>query len=348
MQNFLKIFGAILSPITSSKSFADNPLLGSPKLNRLGLHTARKRAAHMMCQVRRIIMAPKVTKAWRDDYQRQGFVRIQNFLPEKIFKEVKHELAKLAQQSIEMRQGSTITRRFNLDASNCRNLPSLQSILRHRELLWGLRYIAGYWGQPIIAVQCIHAEKDDSCQSRDPQTDWHLDTFHSTAKAWIFMHEVKTDEGPFAYVPGSHRPSKHRLAWEKEQSIYAAKHADRLHARGSFRVCPEDIQHLGYGQPMIGAVAENTLIVADTSGFHRRTPSPKNTVRVEIYMSLRRNPFWAGLYPSLLGLPYIKNHWASLAWGLYRWMDKIGRHSWQASTEEGLTAKELSKLDVPE
>jgi hypothetical protein len=162
------------------------------------------------------------------------------------------------------------------------------------------------------------------------------------------MHEVKADEGPFAYLPGSHTPTKNRLTWEKEQSIYAAKHSNRLHARGSFRARPEEIQHLGYGQPMLGAVAENTLVVADTSGFHRRTPSPKNTVRVEIYMSLRRNPFWAGLYPSLLGLPYIKNRWASLAWRLYRRMNENGWHSWRATTDEGLTAKELAKLFAPE
>ena len=39
----------------------------------------------------------------------------------------------------------------------------------------------------------------------DPQTDLHIDTFHPTVKAFYFLTDVADDEGPFVYVPGSHR-----------------------------------------------------------------------------------------------------------------------------------------------
>lgn len=292
-------------------------------------------------------MAPMLPKTWREGYQRHGYIQINDFLQTHSIELIKNDLIELTQRSIEMHQAPAITRRFNLDASNCKHLPGLATVLQHQQLLRVLRYVAGYWGQPIIAVQCIHTDRDDPSGQHDPQTEWHVDTFHSTAKAWLFLHEVKADEGPFAYIPGSHKPSSQRLAWEKHQSIHAAEHSNPLHAQGSFRASPEELRTLGYGEPMLGTVQENTLVVADTSGFHRRTPSPQTTVRVEIYLSLRRNPFWAGLYPSLLGIPYIKKHWAQLAWSLYRRMNEKGLPSWQATDQMGLGTEELAKIHAP-
>ena len=65
-------------------------------------------------------------------------------------------------------------------------------------------------------------------------------------------------------------------------------------------------------------VRANTLVVADTFGFHGRTPSPASTRRVELYATLRRNPFlpWTGLDP--LALPGVKNHMGSLLTALDR------------------------------
>lgn len=288
-----------------------------------------------------------VPKVWRDTYQRFGYVKVDDFLAEPTKTLIKNELAELTQKAIEMHQTPAITRRYNLDASNCKRLTGLRAILEHKQLLWVLRYAAGYWGQPIIAVQCIHADKDAPSGVHDPQTEWHVDTFHSTAKAWLFLHEVKADEGPFAYIPGSHKPSRLRLAWEKQQSIHAADHSNLLHAKGSFRATLGELKALGYDDPALGVVPGNTLVVADTSGFHRRTPSSKATVRVEIYLSLRRNPFLAGLYPSLLGIPYIRKHWAELSWRMYRCMNEKGLPSWRATDKMGLTTEELAKVRAP-
>jgi hypothetical protein len=46
-------------------------------------------------------------------------------------------------------------------------------------------------------------------------------------------------------------------------------------------------------------VPPNTLIVADTFGFHARGPSERQSLRVEIWAYGRRSPFlpWAALVP---------------------------------------------------
>ena len=61
----------------------------------------------------------------------------------------------------------------------------------------------------------------------------------------------------------------------------------------------------------------NTLIVADTFGFHARGASSRPTTRVEIWAMGRRNPFlpWTGLDPwsvAALGLRKPVLYWKSV------------------------------------
>lgn len=340
----VKYFLSLLGVFTGAKDFRRNPVLGSAWLNAKGLHVARKRLANGLCQFRRWMMAGQVPAAWRHAYQHNGFVRIDDFLSPAEFDRLRRDVASLQARCIRMTQGSATTRRFNLDGNTCRNLPALNALVTNKRLLWLMRYVAGYWGQPIIAVQIIRSNPELIDGERDPQTDWHSDTFHSTAKAWFFMHSVAEDEGPFAYVPESHRCTPERLAWEKQQSICAQHHANILHSKGSFRVSPDEMADLGYVSPVMGTTMGNTVVVADTSGFHRRTPTQQATCRVEIYMSLRRNPFWAGLYPSLLGLPLVRYWWAEGAWNMYREKYKRGDRSWEPMDECGLSEDEKLKV----
>jgi hypothetical protein len=67
-------------------------------------------------------------------------------------------------------------------------------------------------------------------------------------------------------------------------------------------------------------------------------------VRVEIYLSLRRNPFFAGLYPSLLGLPVLKRRWAGWAFRWYEMLLRQGRPGWIPAARRGLDGEELRAL----
>ena len=331
--------------LSRTSDFTANPVLGNRTLNALGLHIWRKRAAHALCQRRRKHMRAGLPAGAAELLDRQGFVQLDQFLAPDEFQAAKAELASAALPVIEMAQPPALTRRVNLDAASCAGrYPALHRLITHRQLLGLLRYAAGYPGAPVIAIQCIHSGADTDGAGHDPQTDWHTDTFHSTAKAWLFLHEVGADEGPLAYIPGSNAPTRARLAWERGQSVGAPVHANRLHAKGSFRVTEQELQQMGYGAPFIAAVHANTLVVADTSGFHRRTPSPRSTVRVEVYLSLRRNPFFAGLYPSLLALPVLRKRWAGWAFEWYEMLLRKGRPDWIPTADRGLNGEEARAL----
>jgi hypothetical protein len=130
----------------------------------------------------------------------------------------------------------------------------------------------------------------------DPQSEMHQDTFHPTVKAWLFLTDVEEEDGPFTYVPGSHRLTLPRLAWERRMSIEMSEANGRLTRRGSFRPDAHDLQAMALPPPRKFVVRANTLVVADTYGFHARGESMRPSMRVEMFASGRRNPFlpWVG------------------------------------------------------
>jgi hypothetical protein len=90
-------------------------------------------------------------------------------------------------------------------------------------------------------------------------------------------------------VPGSHRLTAKRLAWEKAKSIEAVTGAARRVS--SFRVTAAELAALDCGAPKHIAVPANTLVVADTFGFHARGTSAGPSSRVEVWAIGRRSPF---------------------------------------------------------
>lgn len=289
------------------KSFRDNAALGSVRLNRWGLHVSRVRLAFHMAQLRRLLLGRQVSPAVRQAYQANGFVMQKDFLSASALAGLRREVFESDWLLREMQQGNALTRKVFLDPAKLVDThPYLHQLVSDKDLLAQMRYVAGTGGQPLFAIQALHC--DEGKQS-DPQMVLHQDTFHSTAKAWLFLEDVAEDGCPFAYVPRSHLRTPQRLAWEYAQSLVARSHPVLYHARGSFRASLEDVTQMGLPAPVRFAVPANTLVIGDTYGFHSRSPAlGKAAFRIEIYASLRRNPFlpWTGL--DFFSLPFIRSY----------------------------------------
>jgi phytanoyl-CoA dioxygenase PhyH len=280
---------------TGTKSFERNPVIGSRWLNERGLHTARVRLAGRIAEIRRRHLASLVSEADRAGFERDGFVIRPNFLPDAEFAELLRQVKAYRGILREIGEGDTILRKIALDPKTLAALPALGRLLRHPEWRGLIRYIGSRDAEPVVWIQSIlrHAHEGPA----DPQTALHADTFHPTVKAWLFLTDVAADAGPFTYVPGSHRLSPERLDWERRMSLAAPSSRDADTRQGSFRIEPGELAALGLPEPRIFAVPANTLIVADTFGFHARGPSAGRSVRVEIWAYGRRSPFvpWPGL-----------------------------------------------------
>lgn len=297
---------------SGAKSFRDNPLIGSRRLNARGLHVGRLRAADAMADWRRGRLAHLLDPADRAAFARDGYVQIRDFLPDDIFVRLRDGVLGYCGAAREMVQGDTITRRFALDPDLLAAVPEVHALLRDSRWRGLNRYVGTYDQEPLTYVQSILSKVHDA--PPDPQTHLHADTFHATAKAWLFLTDVAEDEGAFCYVPGSHRLTPERLAWEQAMSVAAAHGADPFSARGSPRIAREALPALGLPEPKLFAVPANTLVVADTHGFHARGPSARPSVRVEIWAYGRRNPFlpWLGLDP--LSLPGVAERRIPAMW----------------------------------
>lgn len=278
---------------TGAKSFIDNPLIGSRRLNQAGLHVARLRLAHAMAWSRRRRLARLIDPADRAAFDRDGFVARSDFLPPEAFARLRDQIAAYRGPAREMVQGDAVTRRIALDPEALAAMPEARAFLDNSAFRGLVRYVGSFDSQPLCYIQTILARRFPG--QRDPQLNLHADTFHPTIKAWFFLEDVALDEGPFTYVPGSHRLTPERIAWEHRKSL-DARHAERLTARGSFRIEEEELASLGLPAPRRLAVPANTLVVADTFGFHARGEAAKASTRVEIWAYGRRNPYlpWAG------------------------------------------------------
>jgi hypothetical protein len=318
----------LLAPIhaaalaTAAKSFRDNPIIGSPTLNRMGLHVGRMRLARAAAEWRRHRLEGLLDKDDVATFRRDGFVLKQNYLPEALFRALRDQTLAVAAPAREMIQGDAVTRRIALDTPTLERLPAARALVEDPRWLNLLRYVGSSALTPRIYLQTIFSRVRPDVE--DPQLHLHADTFHPTVKAWFCLTDVAEDAGPLTYVPGSHLVTPARLRWERDMSVAARRAADNETQEGSFRLPPGQLAELGLPPPRHFAVPANTLIVADTMGFHARGVSRAPSVRVEIWAYGRRNPFlpWLGWDPN--AMPIVKNHAAPLSWAAGDFGERLG------------------------
>lgn len=289
---------------TGAKSFRANPVLASPRLNRAGLHRRRVAWASATTAYRRRHLGHLVS----DDHARQldqdGYVVLRDVLPTDQFDRLSHEVENTPFPANENRQGETVNRFCGIPPAMLADLPTLKTLLEGPLYRGLLQYAASFRHDPMFNLNTVMTEPGTG--RRDPNTMYHSDTFHSVGKGWFFLRDVQMADGPFSFVPGSHRLTPQRLEWEHEMSVGVGETANPLNAIGSFRASLSDIRAMGYPDPVAFDVPANSLVVADTNGFHARCLSTRPSVRLAIYGSLRANPFMPFTGLDLFSLPGLK------------------------------------------
>jgi hypothetical protein len=310
------LLGVVLA-LGQGSSFRDNPVLGDPRLNRLGLHCARLVLARAAMQARRAQLAWMVPAELRTAFDRDGFVVIEGFLPSRAHREVRDEARGHRGPVRQGVQGDTLTHRVLLDRARLRAMPATRALLADPRLRGLLRWAAGRYAPPLFYVQQVL--NGIRRTGRDPQKDLHSDTFQPTLKAWYFLDDVTSDGGPFRYVPGSHRLTLGRLRWEYRQSLVAATSRNRYASRGSLRLSEADRRALGLPKARAFAVPGNTLVVADTHGFHARGEADGVRSRLEIWAYARPSPFLPIALPPVPYLGDLERNALRLWWA---WQDR--------------------------
>jgi len=289
MKSLLMLPLWILQIPTQSKSFTKNRVLGNKWLNILGLHVARICVAHSIMRFRMLLLSRKIAPEHRKSYWRDGYILIDNFLDPEQFDSIKTEIQQADAEVRECTQGDTLTHRILLDHSTLPAMPACAAMFEQERFKRLLRFTAGTLTPPAAYIQTIKNKYIDG--PADPQKNLHSDTFHPTMKSWYFLDDVSEKNGPFTFVPGSQRLTLTRLRWEYRKSIAISSGSDRYSGNGSLRVTPDDFQDLNITEPVGFKVSANTLIIANTHGFHCRGQAQERSTRTELWTISRSNPF---------------------------------------------------------
>tara|TARA_B100002019_G_scaffold250494_1_gene230392 strand:- start:5191 stop:6054 length:864 start_codon:yes stop_codon:yes gene_type:complete len=153
-------------------------------------------------------------------------------------------------------------------------------------------------------------QRKDVFVEGDLQYTLHVDTFHPAFKIFLYPNDVKIENGPFCYVPKSHKNTESKLKFlfqaSKDRSRRILKEGlvredDPIVWNDSFRLSKDtthekindDLTNLGLNEEYRIEVDADTLIIADTSGFHRRHPLEEGFKRMSFRMVMsRNNPFF--------------------------------------------------------
>ena len=111
----------------------------------------------------------------------------------------------------------------------------------------------------------------------------HTDNFYATHKIWYFLDDVTLEHGPLIVTPGTSRFSLLRAAFEYINSL--SYDSQNVAWRPSQRW-----QNILKLRPKAMTVAANTLVIANTHGFHGRGDAVSGMERRQIHLRVRIKP----------------------------------------------------------
>jgi hypothetical protein len=302
----------MISLFSRKKNF-DDKWVGHKQLNKIGLHTFRIQLASFCNQIR-YMQSGLANDPHCKKLREQGFLSVPNFLETNLFEAIKEEAEQAILRSkletpIQERKkagfgakhiypwgfdrfdGGTLNRFLNIDSAL---MPNIHTLSHDKRLSAYSKAITGRAHKPSSLWIYLTVQGDEN-SAEDLQKDIHRDTFFSSMKFWYFLRPVTIDDGPFTYIPYSHKLNKNRRKWEYKKALSVLDKPCQ-EKDGSFRIKEGCLKNMGLTKPKSITVPENTLVIADTFGFHKRGFAAKGRERLALYGNLRPHPF--ALFPN--------------------------------------------------
>lgn len=223
------------------------------------------------------------------DFDTEGLVRFENFLPDDKVKPILKEIEQFP--LIENIQPSNNITNITKDIT-----PEIYDLLFNSNLFK-------------ICVEAVHRKPEDVdawnhfCKTtyiqrlenipgpNDIQKVCHSDVFYPCLKYWYFPEDVTLEQGPFNFALNSVELTYEVLDFWHEESIKIVtdtwdQRRNKGHAEGSLRAFPEDLQRMGFELTPV-VVKANTLIIGNTSGWHARGDAKVRSIRNAVHGAIR-------------------------------------------------------------
>ncbi|MFZ1790751.1 MAG: phytanoyl-CoA dioxygenase family protein [Saprospiraceae bacterium] len=272
------------------RTFTSDKLIKSHFFNSKGLQVFRMKLAQKRYEIRKF----KVKSIYENEYNNflaKGFLLIPEFLKDNDFQELRNEcydILKIGEyRKFGRKDGPNMIYMldiFSLDLSKYRALNKLIQNEYINDLFSIMEKRQIKIPNKDIVVQIQYLVQGDENGTEDPETQLHSDTFFNTHKAWLYLDDVGIENGPFVFVPKTHNIYiEGRLKREKEYS-------ENINLKGSRRVSNDELLSLGLHEEVFNC-KKNTLLMANTLGYHRRLRGVSGNDRLTIAFSARSNPF---------------------------------------------------------
>ena len=121
-------------------------------------------------------------------------------------------------------------------------------------------------------------------KGEDAEARFHQDHFFPVFKVWLLINDSKKERAALKYVPASHKLNLSRILFIYKKSIFRTG--------GSWDIDEENLNNMYGRSPISIEEKQNTLVIANTFGFHARGEFENNYDSTDrIMINHRLNPF---------------------------------------------------------
>jgi Phytanoyl-CoA dioxygenase (PhyH) len=272
---------------TLNKVFSDQKIIVNRPLNLMGVQVLRTVGARLVYRTRGIDLVPEVEPKVRL-LERDGVALWPEFLFPNEFDALRDECLGLAGQhaaSYIRQSGPNKDARVLASSLELDRLPALVRFLKNprlKALLEGAE--RRRLGDLVRYAKIEHLTQGEHTGSHDPQTELHSDIYFTSHKAWFYLTDVTLASGPLTFIKGSHSLTPGRLYHVYRHSV-AMKPGDEP----SRRLRSDELSSLP--EATVVVCPANTLVVANTCGYHARRQGVAGQERCSIHLEVRANPF---------------------------------------------------------
>lgn len=266
---------------------SDQKLVSSPMLNRLGLQVMRSTLAHGLYSLRAYPTPPEVQADVRT-LQRDGILILPDFLPQEQFDRLHTEFFETAAQHLDRFMVLDNINLYQVGYAHelgpelIPNTFAFMSNARLRGIFEGAEKRP--W-DVFFQLAGLEIVTYGASGKPDPQITMHSDSFYHTHKAWLYMEDVTVENGPLAVIKGTNR-----LTLDQIPYIYA--HSNRTGEDASRRILPQELERPQMQETLV-TCKKNTLVIANTHAYHRRTQGVDGAKRYAVHIMARAKPFTA-------------------------------------------------------
>jgi hypothetical protein len=249
-------------------------VVDSYDLNKKGLQLLRAVAFHNIMKKRRVIYGLDKHKDY-EEFKSSGAIIKENFLPTDIHADLKNTITNYVEKYPHARTGKDTLPGLKFNLTNNKQYQDIMNMCTATKAL----------SPKHLSAKAINHTL------RDHQHDLHIDKIYPTIKVWYYINDTSIQDGPTYFVKGSHKNTQQKLNWLYKKSLLVSHPDKYLDDYGTwfwsrFRPGKEEIdielEKCGFNRQTALTFSENTLIMLDTSAFHRRGEANTNTLRVSL------------------------------------------------------------------